>query len=68
MKKWKLSLIAMALVTALSGCADMSPRQRNTAIGAAAGAVTGSVLTDQSGVGTVGGALIGGYIGNQIRR
>jgi osmotically inducible lipoprotein OsmB len=30
--------------------------------------VAGSVLTNGSGVGTVGGAAVGGIIGNQIRR
>lgn len=68
MNKWKSSLAAVLTVAALGGCANMTPQQRNTALGAAVGGVAGSILTDQSGLGTVGGAAIGGYIGNQIRR
>ncbi|UTH74424.1 glycine zipper 2TM domain-containing protein [Chromobacterium sp. IIBBL 290-4] len=55
---------AMAL-SLLSGCASMSHRQQNTAVGAAAGAVLGSVLTGGSAVATLGGAAIGGVIGHQ---
>lgn len=58
---------AMALVTILSGCADLSPRGRNTAIGAGVGAIGGSLLTHGSGLGTLGGAALGGVIGNQAR-
>ena len=59
--------IAVLLATLLPGCANMTPRERNTAIGAAVGGVAGSALSRGSGVGTVGGAAIGGVIGNQIR-
>ncbi|POZ62692.1 glycine zipper 2TM domain-containing protein [Chromobacterium alticapitis] len=54
--------LALAL---LSGCANMSHRQQNTAIGAAAGAVLGSVLTGGDAIGTIGGAAVGGVIGHQ---
>jgi osmotically inducible lipoprotein OsmB len=54
------------MLLALGGCADMSTRDKNTAIGAGAGAVAGAVLTGGSGVGTVGGAAVGGLIGNQV--
>jgi len=59
--------IVIIVIAALAGCANMSARDRNTAIGAAAGGVAGSVLTGGSALGTVGGAAIGGYIGNQVR-
>ena len=61
--------IAATLILAgsLGGCADMTPRERNTAIGAGAGAVAGSVLTGGSPVGVVGGAAVGGVVGNQIK-
>lgn len=68
MNTWKKSVTAVVLVFALGGCANMTPQQRNTAIGAGAGAVAGSILTGGSGVGTVGGAAVGGVIGNQIKR
>lgn len=64
----KHSLVAMVLLATVSGCANMTAQQKNTAIGAAVGGVAGSVLTNGSGVGTVGGAAVGGYIGNQIKR
>ena len=63
----KLLVAALTLAT-LAGCANMTARERNTAVGAAVGGVAGSVLTNGSGVGTVGGAAVGGVIGNQIRR
>jgi osmotically inducible lipoprotein OsmB len=44
----------------------MTPREKNTAIGAGVGAVGGAVLSGGSAIGTVGGAAIGGVIGNQV--
>ncbi len=67
MSNWKSAVIAVVTVAALGGCANMTPQQRNTAAGAAIGGVAGSVLTDQSVLGTVGGAALGGYIGNQVK-
>jgi osmotically inducible lipoprotein OsmB len=61
-----MSATAAAMLLVLGGCADMSTRDKNTAIGAGAGAVAGAVLTGGSGVGTVGGAAVGGLIGNQV--
>ena len=57
---------ACALVASLSACAGMSTQDRNTLIGTGGGAVAGSVLTGGSALGTVGGAAVGGYIGNQV--
>jgi osmotically inducible lipoprotein OsmB len=48
------------------GCSGMTPREKNTAIGAGVGAVGGAVLSGGSAIGTVGGAAIGGVIGNQV--
>ena len=61
------ALTALVLL-AMSGCADMSRRDRNTVAGAAIGGVAGSVLSNGSGLGAVGGAALGGYIGNQMER
>jgi len=58
---------ALLTMSVLAGCANMTPREKNTAIGAAVGGVAGSVLTNGNAVGTVGGAAVGGYIGNQVR-
>ncbi len=55
--------IAIAMTT---GCAGMSTRDKNTAVGAGIGGVAGAVLTGGSAVGTVGGAAVGGVIGNQV--
>lgn len=64
----KSTRVALILVAALSlsACAGMSARDKNTAIGAAVGGVAGSVLSNGSGLGTVGGAAVGGVIGNQV--
>jgi osmotically inducible lipoprotein OsmB len=45
----------------------MSAQGQNTAVGAGVGAVGGAILTGGSALGTLGGAAIGGVIGNQIR-
>lgn len=58
---------ALVLAGSLTACADMTARDRNTAIGAGVGAVAGSVLTGGSTAGTVGGAAVGGVIGNQVK-
>ena len=56
----------LMLLAGLSACSNMSRQDQNTAIGAGAGAIGGSVLTGGSTAGTLGGAAIGGIIGNQI--
>lgn len=56
----------LAAAFALTACSGMSTQDKNTAVGAGAGAVVGNVLTGGSAVGTVGGAAVGGVIGNQV--
>ncbi|HHQ6551580.1 osmotically-inducible lipoprotein OsmB [Serratia fonticola] len=58
--------VVITLALSLSACSNMSKRDRNTAIGAGAGAVGGAVLTDGSALGTLGGAAVGGIIGHQV--
>ena len=60
--------LSAVLLLAVAGCSNMSKRDRNTAIGAGVGAVGGAILTDGSALGTVGGAAIGGLIGNQVKK
>jgi osmotically inducible lipoprotein OsmB len=70
MKTIKQFVVSASLITValgLAGCAGMSAQDKNTAIGAGAGAVVGGVLTGGSPVGTVGGAAVGGVIGNQVK-
>jgi len=61
-----ISAVAVAVLLGLGGCSGMSTRDKDTAIGAGIGGVAGAVLTDGSAVGTIGGAAVGGLIGNQI--
>ena len=58
--------VAVAVLLGVGGCSGMSKRDESTAIGAGVGGVAGAVLTDGSVLGTVGGAAVGGLIGNQI--
>ncbi|NHQ80307.1 glycine zipper 2TM domain-containing protein [Chromobacterium vaccinii] len=64
----KLAAAGLIAIATLSGCANMSHRQQNTAIGAVGGAVLGSVLTGGDALGTIGGAAVGGVIGHQTGR
>lgn len=61
-----VSTVAVAVLLGLAGCEGMTTRDKNTAIGAGAGAVGGAVLTGGSAIGTVGGAAVGGVIGSQV--
>ncbi len=66
MKRFTVSTVAVALLLGLGACSGMSTRDRDTAIGAGVGAVGGNILSGGSAVGTVGGAAVGGLIGNQV--
>ncbi len=68
MQRFAFSAVAAALLLGIGGCAGMSNQDRNTVIGAGAGAVGGSVLTGGSAVGTVGGAAVGGIIGHEVSK
>ncbi len=62
------TLIAgVAVAASLAACADMTPREHSTAVGAGIGGVAGAVLTG-SPEGAAVGAAAGGVIGNQIKR
>jgi osmotically inducible lipoprotein OsmB len=65
--KLAFNIVAIALFAALSGCAGMSTRDQNTAVGAGVGAIGGAILTNGSAIGTIGGAAVGGVIGNQVK-
>jgi len=58
---------ALMLSLAMGGCSNMTPREKNTAIGAGVGAAAGSVLSGGGAAGTIGGAAVGGVVGNQIK-
>lgn len=67
MKAVKTMGVVVLIASMLGGCAGMTRTQKNTAIGAGVGAVAGSVLTNGDALGTLGGAAIGGVIGNRVR-
>lgn len=71
MKTIKHLVMSATLATValgLAGCAGMSQQDKNTALGAGAGAVVGGALTGGSAAGTIGGAAVGGVIGNQVNK
>lgn len=59
-------LLLCILMLLFTGCAGMSQRQKNAAVGASIGGVAGAILTHGSPLGTVGGAAIGGVIGHGV--
>ncbi|EOT2066890.1 osmotically-inducible lipoprotein OsmB [Proteus mirabilis] len=65
-KKIGTMCVASVLFFSLAGCSSMTKRDRNTAIGAGAGAIGGAILTDGSPLGTIGGGVLGGVIGHQV--
>lgn len=65
--KYALGVALSVSLLSMVGCAGMSQRDQNTAVGAGIGAVGGAILTNGSAVGTIGGAAVGGVIGNQVR-
>ena len=62
------SAMAISIAVGMMGCSGMSPRGEDTAVGAGVGALGGAVLTGGSPLGTIGGAAVGGVVGNQIGR
>ncbi|CAL62747.1 Osmotically-inducible lipoprotein B precursor [Herminiimonas arsenicoxydans] len=65
-QKCVFTAIAAAVLLSAVGCEGMSRRDQSMAIGAGAGAVGGAVLTNGSALGTIGGAAVGGVIGNEV--
>jgi osmotically inducible lipoprotein OsmB len=66
-QRFAVVTVTAAMLFGLAACSGMSTRDRNTAIGAGVGGVAGSVLSNGSAVGTVGGAAVGGVIGRQVK-
>jgi len=56
----------IVIATGLSACAGMSHTEKDTLVGAGAGAVAGSVISGGNPVGVVGGAVAGGIIGHEV--
>lgn len=55
--------LALAVALTFSGCAEMGPREKGTATGAAIGAIGGAVISSATGGKAGTGALIGGAVG-----
>jgi osmotically inducible lipoprotein OsmB len=68
MGQWKKMAGILFSLALAGGCSNMTPQQKNTAVGVAVGGVAGSVLSNNSAVGTIGGAAVGGVIGSQIKK
>lgn len=66
--KCTLGAVVIATLSGLGACSGMTKQERNTAIGAGAGAIGGSILTGGSTAGTVGGAAVGGLIGHEVNK
>jgi osmotically inducible lipoprotein OsmB len=64
MKKSTIAMVCLAAT--LSACSGMTTRDTDTVIGAGVGAVGGAALTHGDPLGVVGGAVVGGVIGNQV--
>jgi osmotically inducible lipoprotein OsmB len=67
-QRFAFRLVALTALLSLGACGGMSQRGEDTAVGAGVGGVAGAVLTGGSPVGTIGGAVVGGVVGNQIRK
>jgi osmotically inducible lipoprotein OsmB len=68
MRTTSKALVAALAIATLAGCGSMGRQDRNTAVGAAGGAVAGNVLSGGSTLGTVGGAVAGGAVGHEWDR
>ncbi len=66
MQRHAFVTITAVMLLGLGGCAGMSSRDQNTAIGAGVGAIGGAILSGGSAAGTVGGAAVGGIIGHEV--
>lgn len=66
LRGFALAAISSVLLLGLGACSDMSTQEKNTAIGAGAGAIGGAVLTGGSAIGTAGGAAVGAVIGHEV--
>ncbi len=68
-RTWTKPLALCVLAVAMAGCSSwdsMSSRQKGAVTGAGIGGVAGAVVTDGGVLGTIGGAAVGGVIGDQI--
>ena len=67
-QKSALGALVAVMLLGLGACSGMTTQEKNTAIGAGAGAIGGSILTGGSAGGTIGGAAVGGVIGHEVSK
>lgn len=67
LKKNTASMLVILLLVGLSGCADMTQRQKDTGIGAGVGAAAGALITG-GWVGTAVGAGAGAVVGHEMSK
>jgi osmotically inducible lipoprotein OsmB len=65
LKRYTVSMLAIVLLASLSGCANMSSRQKDSAIGAGVGAAAGALITG-GWIGTAVGAGAGAVVGHEV--
>ncbi|WP_077926975.1 hypothetical protein [Wohlfahrtiimonas populi] len=61
--------VVASMIALLAGCSTwngMSSREKKMVGGAAVGAATGAWIFDGAVLGTVGGAAVGGLVGDQL--
>jgi osmotically inducible lipoprotein OsmB len=58
----------MTLASALSACGTPTRQQVGVGTGAVLGGVAGHAVTGGSTMGTVGGAAVGGLLGNEVAK
>lgn len=59
---------AITLASALSACGTPTRQQVGVGTGAVLGGVAGHAVTGGSTMGTVGGAAVGGLLGNEVAK
>lgn len=59
---------AMSLAISLTACGTPTRQQVGIGTGTVLGGIAGSAVTDGSTIGTLGGAAVGGVIGNEVAK
>lgn len=67
-QRYTFCAVVLTTLCGVAGCSGMSQQDKNTAIGAGAGAIGGAILTGGSTAGTLGGAAVGGVIGHEVNK
>jgi len=64
----RILLGAAVVAMATAGCANMTPQEKRTAIGAGVGAAAGYAVSGGNTAATAAGAVAGGVIGHEIKK